>query len=59
MSVSEIASKYNVSTAWVRRLAMRGQLPGSKQVGKTWLIPVEAIETYLKNRPKPGPKPKQ
>lgn len=54
MSVSEIADKYPLSKTQVRRLAEKGKLPGAHQVGRTWLIPIEAIEAYLANRPKSG-----
>lgn len=58
MTVSEIAEQYDLSPAWVRRLAQNKRFPHAKQAGKTWLIPKEDIEAYLASNPKPGRKHK-
>jgi excisionase family DNA binding protein len=58
MTVSEAAQKYELSTAWVRRLASTGKLPHAKRLGpRVWLIHEQDLIDYLATNPKPGPKP--
>lgn len=55
MTVEEVAQQYNMSLAWVRRLAQSGRFPNARRAGKrTWLIPVEDVEAYLSTRREAG-----
>lgn len=38
-SVTETAKRFRLSTAWVRRLAQRGEIPGALKIGRTYAIP--------------------
>jgi len=40
----------------IRLAAKNGYIPGSRKVGRDWLIPYEGFNHYLDNRPKPGRK---
>lgn len=38
------------SSATVRRLALRGKIPGAQKIGRDWVIPREWAETHEKTR---------
>ena len=40
----------------IRHAAKNGYIPGSRKVGRDWLITYDGINHYLDNRPKRGPK---
>ena len=40
----------------LRHAANKGYIPGSRKVGRDWLITYDGINHYLDNRPKRGPK---
>ena len=57
MTIDE-ASKYsNLSRRHIRLLMEQGKIQG-KKIGRDWITTKDEIDKYIKNRPKPGPKPK-
>jgi len=58
LGVAEVAQRYGVSGATVRRWCRDRVLPNAQRVGaRTWGIPAKDLEGFIP--PKPGPKPKQ
>ena len=47
-----------LTTGHLRKLLREGQIEGVK-IGRNWLTTEEAVQEYLKQEIKPGPKPKQ
>ena len=41
-----------------QRLLERGQIDGLK-IGRDWFVLIDALDAYMVNRPKPGPKPRK
>ena len=50
LSVSEIAKLWNVSERSVRNYCAEGRIPGVYLVGKTWMIPSDAVKPDRKAR---------
>ena len=50
LSVTEIAKLWNVSERSVRNYCSKGRIPGVYLVGKTWMIPCDAIKPDRKAR---------
>ena len=50
LSVSEIAKLWNVSERSVRNYCSEGRIPGAYLVGKTWMIPSDAVKPDRKAR---------
>ena len=50
LSVSEIAKLWNVSERSVRNYCAEGRIPGAYLVGKTWMIPSDAVKPDRKAR---------
>lgn len=48
-TVTELAALAKVSGGYIRRLLLDGKLRGDK-AGRTWTIPVEEAEAWLKKR---------
>lgn len=46
----------SVTRRGIRLAARNGYIPGSRKVGRDWLIPYDGFNHYLDNRPKPGRK---
>jgi hypothetical protein len=42
LSISQIASKWNISTRRIRKLCVEGRISGAYKVGTYWLIPGDA-----------------
>jgi len=61
MTARELARRIDVPHSTVSQWLQKGQVPGAKaeNVGdyKIWVIPVEAVDTYPKWRPKRGRPP--
>ncbi|MBP8055088.1 MAG: hypothetical protein KA314_04570 [Chloroflexi bacterium] len=47
-----------VTDRGLRLACKNGYIPGSRKVGRDWLITYEGMNYYLDNRPKPGPRTK-
>ena len=50
LSVAEIAKLWNVSERSVRNYCSEGRIPGAYLVGKTWMIPSDAVKPDRKAR---------
>ena len=50
LSVSEIAKLWNLSERSVRNYCAEGRIPGAYLVGKTWMIPSDAVKPERKPR---------
>ena len=50
LSVSEIAKLWNISERSVRNYCAEGRIPGAYLVGKTWMIPSDAVKPDRKAR---------
>ena len=50
LSVAEIAKLWNVSARSVRNYCSEGRIPGAYLVGKTWMIPSDAVKPDRKAR---------
>ena len=50
LSVAEIAKLWNVSERSVRNYCSKGRIPGAYLVGKTWMIPCDAVKPDRKAR---------
>ena len=50
LSVAEIAKLWNVSERSVRNYCSEGRIPGAYLVGKTWMIPSDAVKPERKAR---------
>jgi excisionase family DNA binding protein len=57
ISVTEASKISGLTTGFLRRLLIRGDLEGVK-IGRNWLTTREAVEGYLKQDRRRGPKPK-
>jgi excisionase family DNA binding protein len=58
ISVMEASKMSGLTTGHLRKLLREGQIEGVK-IGRNWLTTEEAVQEYLKQEIKPGPKPKQ
>ena len=58
ISVTEASKLSGLSVSHIRKLVGDGLIEGLK-VGRYWLTTEEAIQEYLKQERRPGPKPKQ
>ena len=58
ISVTEASELSGLTTGHLRKLLREGQIEGVK-IGRNWLTTEEAIQQYLQQNIKPGPKPKQ
>ena len=56
ISLKEAASLSGLSHDHLRRLAGRGDL-WAKKIGRDWLTTQKALEEYLAQERRPGPKP--
>ncbi len=56
ISTKEASERYELAQDYLSFLASQGTIKGVK-IARNWLIFVPSLEEYLKNRPKPGPKP--
>ena len=50
LSVAEIAKQWNLSERSVRNYCAEGRIPGAYLVGKTWMIPSDAVKPDRKAR---------
>lgn len=50
LSVSEIAKLWNLSERSIRNYCAEGRIPGAMLVGKTWMIPSDAVKPDRKAR---------
>ena len=50
LSVSEIAKLWNLSERSVRNYCAEGRISGAMLVGKTWMIPGDALKPNRKER---------
>ena len=50
LSVSEIAKLWNLSERSIRNYCAEGRIPGAMLVGKTWMIPIDAVKPDRKAR---------
>ncbi len=57
ISLSEAANISGLSSDHLRRLVREGELWG-KKLGRNWVTTAEAINEYLAQNRRPGPKPK-
>jgi excisionase family DNA binding protein len=57
ISVTEASKISGLTTGFLRRLLIRGDIEGVK-IGRNWLTTKKAIEGYLKQDRRRGPKPK-
>lgn len=58
ISVTEASKISGLTTGHLRKLLREGQIEGVK-IGRNWLTTEEALQEYLQQEIKPGPKPKQ
>ena len=58
ISVTEASQISGLTTGHLRKLLREGQIEGIK-IGRNWLTTEEAVQDYLKQEIRPGPKPKQ
>jgi len=56
LSVAEIAKLWNISERSVRNYCAEGRIPGAYLVGKTWMIPSDAVKPDRKARVSNGKK---
>jgi excisionase family DNA binding protein len=57
ISVTEASRRSGLTTGHLRKLLREGQIEGVK-IGRNWLTTEEAVQAYLQQEIKPGPKPK-
>jgi excisionase family DNA binding protein len=57
ISVTEASQISGLTTGHLRKLLREGQIEGVK-IGRNWLTTEEAVQDYLKQEIRPGPKPK-
>ena len=57
ISVAEASRISGLSASHIRRLLRDGEIEGVK-IGRDWSTTEEAIQEYLKQERRPGPKPK-
>lgn len=57
MSIEEAALYSGLSKRHLRLLLEQGKIKG-KKIGRDWITTNEEVESYLRTKPKPGPKPK-
>ena len=50
LSVSEISKLWNLSERSVRNYCAESRIPGAFLVGKTWMIPSDAVKPDRKER---------
>ena len=55
MTTRQASDTYGLSGAHIRRLLEYGKVKGEK-IGRDWVIRPSAMNRYMGNRPKPGPK---
>ena len=55
LTTKQASEIYGLSDSHIRRLLEQEKLSGEK-FGRDWLIRDSAMERYMRNRPKPGPK---
>lgn len=58
ISLAEAARFCHLSPEHLRRLVRDGDLWG-KKIGRNWITTLQALQTYLVQDRKPGPKPKK
>jgi excisionase family DNA binding protein len=58
ISVTEASRISGLTTGHLRKLLREGQIEGVK-IGRNWLTTEEAVQNYLKQGIRPGPKPKK
>ena len=58
ISVTEAAKISGLTTGHLRKLLREGQIEGV-EVGRNWLTTEAALQQYLEQDIRPGPKPKQ
>lgn len=56
--MAQAAERFNLTTGHLRKLAREGQIKTFK-VGHYWVTTVEAVQAYIAEGRKPGPKPKR
>lgn len=52
LTIAEVAQKINLSQNHVTRLCREGKFAEAVKVGRAWLIPAEAVESYSKDNSK-------
>ena len=57
ISITDAAKRCGLSASHLRKLIREGHIKGVK-VGWSWLTTEEAVQEYLKQEHRPGPKPK-
>jgi excisionase family DNA binding protein len=57
ISVTEASQISGLTTSFIRRLLREGRIEGVK-IGRNWLTTEEAIQDYMSQERRPGPKPK-
>ena len=55
ISVKQAADLSGFQPSYIRRLLVRGTIPGVR-LGRDWWTTREAIEAYMKTERRPGPK---
>ena len=58
LTTKAASQRCGLSRDHVRRLLERGQIDGVK-IGRDWFVSIEALDEYMVDRPKPGPKPRK
>jgi excisionase family DNA binding protein len=58
ITTKEASERLGVTQHHVRHLVVNNIVQGVK-LGHDWLVSVVSLEHYIKNRPKPGPKPEK
>ena len=58
ISVTEASKISGLTTGHLRKLLREGQIEGVK-IGRNWLTTAEAVQEYLQQEIKPGPKAKK
>lgn len=58
ISVTEASEFSGLTTSFIRRLLREQRIKGVK-VGRNWLTTKEALQDYLKQDRRPGPKPRR
>lgn len=56
LTTKEAAQRSGLSRKHIQLLLRRGTIPGGRRFGKIWMVPIGALEDYLKTNRKPGPK---
>jgi excisionase family DNA binding protein len=57
ISTREASERYGISPSHLTRLLKSGAVKG-KKIGHDWLVYEPSLKEFIKNRPRPGPKPK-